>query len=194
MSVVKKASDDELKLVPSDQKQKRKINVLDEDTYIKKLENIIEKSFFPDLERLKIQQAYQEALKTNNYDALNNLYERYNKLVNTTPVKSSEDTLKADIPYANEEPPVIDLERPTNVKITESLDSFLSKNTSEDNVSFEALIEDAEIKQRTKIHQAWLFEKEKHHLKVIFKNRKKNLIQLNLEIRRIANARWAKVQ
>ncbi|RNA43613.1 DGCR14 -like protein, partial [Brachionus plicatilis] len=170
MSMVKKSSDDDLKLVSYDQKSKRSVNVLDEDTYIKKLDSIIEKSFFPDLERLKIQQAYQEALKANNYDALNDLYERYNKhvassepKVNSTPRKS--DGSATDLPYANEEPPVIDLEQPANGKITESLDTFLANNTSEDNISFEALIEDAEKKQRTKIHQAWLFEKEKQHLK-----------------------------
>lgn len=173
MSVVKKSSDDELKLMACDQKPKRKINVLDEDTYIKRLENIIEKSFYPDLERLKIQQAYQEAVKSNNFDALNDLYQRYNKLVassenniDKTPKQSSKESLRNDLPYANEEPPVIELNQPTNGIITESLDSFLAKNTSEDNISFEALIEDAEQKKRTKIHQAWLFEKEKQHLKV----------------------------
>lgn len=51
----------------------------------------------------------------------------------------------------------------TNDGTEESLDEFLSKNTSEDNVSFEMLMKDAEKKQRAKTHQAWLFEKEEFH-------------------------------
>lgn len=51
----------------------------------------------------------------------------------------------------------------TNDAADESLDEFLSKNTSEDNVSFEMLMKDAEKKQRAKTHQAWLFEKEEFH-------------------------------
>lgn len=45
----------------------------------------------------------------------------------------------------------------------ESLDEFLAKNTSEDNVSFEMLIGDAEKKQKARMHQSWLHEKEKLH-------------------------------
>lgn len=46
---------------------------------------------------------------------------------------------------------------------TETLDEFLAKNTSEDNVSFDMLMKEAEKKQRAKTHQAWLFEKEQFH-------------------------------
>jgi hypothetical protein len=42
-----------------------------------------------------------------------------------------------------------------------SLDRFLSQNTSEDNLSFETIMHEAEKKERTKVHQSWLFEKEK---------------------------------
>jgi len=72
---------------------------------------------------------------------------------------------KDDVPYANDEL------RPMSFKQTGesddptelSLDEFLAKNTSEDNVSFEMLIKDAEKKQRAKTHQAWLYEKEQLH-------------------------------
>lgn len=69
-----------------------------------------------------------------------------------------------NLPYANEEFPSMsmkDLEKKENTE--ESLDEFLAKNTSEDNVSFEMLMKEAEKKQRAKTHQAWLFEKEELH-------------------------------
>jgi protein DGCR14 len=44
-----------------------------------------------------------------------------------------------------------------------SLDEFLAKNTSEDNVSFEMLIEEAEKKKKARQHQCWLYEKEQLH-------------------------------
>jgi hypothetical protein len=45
------------------------------------LETIIEKSFFPDLERLKVQKSYYDAVKNNNFDALRELYSKYNNLL-----------------------------------------------------------------------------------------------------------------
>ncbi|CAF0814245.1 unnamed protein product [Brachionus calyciflorus] len=177
MSLVTKTSDDQLKLElkKDEPKPKRKVNVLDEETYIKKLETIIEKSFFPDLERLKIQQAYHEALKTNDFNTLRDLYEKYNKLLSSSSksVKSTPSSTPAyfdtpakkssEEPYANEEPPEISTENTKEQTVIESLDKFLAKNTSEDNISFENLIEESDKKQKTKIHQAWLFEKEKLH-------------------------------
>ena len=40
---------------------KRNIKVLDEDEYVQKVEKIIEKDFFPELDRLKAQSEYIEA-------------------------------------------------------------------------------------------------------------------------------------
>ena len=60
---------------------RRKVNVLDEETYITKLESIIEKCFFPDLEKIKVQQAYSEAVKNNDFDTLRELYSKYNHLL-----------------------------------------------------------------------------------------------------------------
>jgi hypothetical protein len=60
----------------------------------------------------------------------------------------------------NPEPPRAS-EQKRSEKRVESLDAFLAKNTSEDNVSFEAIIRESEKKENTKLHQAWLYEKEK---------------------------------
>jgi hypothetical protein len=37
------------------------------------------------------------------------------------------------------------------------LDQYLSINTSEDNVSFEHIMDETQKKERTKVHQAWLY-------------------------------------
>jgi hypothetical protein len=40
------------------------------------------------------------------------------------------------------------------------LDQYLAINTSEDNVSFEQIMEESEKRERTKVHQAWLYEQQ----------------------------------
>jgi hypothetical protein len=40
------------------------------------------------------------------------------------------------------------------------LDQYLSINTSEDNLSFEQIMEETQKKERTKLHQAWLYEQQ----------------------------------
>jgi hypothetical protein len=40
------------------------------------------------------------------------------------------------------------------------LDQYLSVNTSEDNISFEQIMEETQKKERTKVHQAWLYEQQ----------------------------------
>ena len=40
---------------------------------------------------------------------------------------------------------------------------FLAQNTSEDNVSFDAIMQESKREEKKKVHQSWLFEKEKLH-------------------------------
>jgi hypothetical protein len=40
------------------------------------------------------------------------------------------------------------------------LDQYLSINTSEDNISFEQVMEETQKKERSKVHQAWLYEQQ----------------------------------
>ncbi len=128
------------------------------------------------MERLKLQQQYQEALKNNDYGTLQQLYYKYNRLNSTTSKRtsSSVETPKLFDPikksskkkedeeseeYANKEPP-------QSAENEISLDKFLAKNTSEDNFSFEVIMDEHEKKQQAKSHQAWLHEKELLHLTV----------------------------
>lgn len=61
--------------------------------------------------------------------------------------------------FINPEPPRA--QSPDAGKKVPSLDSFLAKNTSEDNVSFETILRESEKKESAKLHQVWLHEKEK---------------------------------
>ena len=40
------------------------------------------------------------------------------------------------------------------------LDQYLSINTSEDNLSFEQIMDESEKKERAKVHQAWLYQQQ----------------------------------
>ena len=173
--------------------QKKPVKVLDEDTFIEKLEKIIEKDFFPDLEKHKIQQAYHEAVKANDFNKIKDLHAKYASLVakqsghttgtplhnqtpkyfdgNSTPsfIQAKKTGKKGETPYANAEPPhnlnemSNEHELKANSEESMSLDKFLSQNTSEDNVSFDVLMSESKREERKKVHQSWLFEKEKFH-------------------------------
>jgi len=181
-------------------RQNKPVKVLDEETFIEKLEKIIEKDFFPDLERLKIKQAYYEALQANDYTKIRELHFRYNNLLaknnksdNSTPLlhgnamtpkyfdggttptfvqakgsEKSKPKSSKETPYSNDEPPLYSSETSLNsdsMAASEeiSLDKFLAQNTSEDNVSFDVLMQDSKREEKKKVHQSWLFEKEQLH-------------------------------
>lgn len=40
------------------------------------------------------------------------------------------------------------------------LDQYLALTTSEDNISFEKIMEETEKKERTKLHRAWMYEQQ----------------------------------
>ena len=114
------------------------------------------------------------------------MYSRYNSILNKsskragqpqTPAlfdstpgyvqpKKAKEAKPAETPYANEEPPDGSDENDDSREDKEehvSLDTFLAKNTSEDNVSFDIIINEAEKKEKSKLHNCWLYEKEKFH-------------------------------
>ena len=57
--------------------RKRRIKVLDEDDYVEKVEEIIERDFFPELEKLKAQNEYIEARERKDYVTMSRLQEKY---------------------------------------------------------------------------------------------------------------------
>ena len=161
-----------------------KQEILDEDTYIKSIENIIERDFFPEVTKLKAQNEYLDAVNMQDVDKLRALSSQYNIL--HTPVGAppptpasferpstgkhwesiDDDGIQASAtPGGNFDQTKEDvLNQQDNKEQTEnttSLDKFFAKNTSEDNASFEIIMENA--LQKNKEKHAWLYEKEKEH-------------------------------
>jgi len=158
--------------------RKRRIKVLDEDDYVEKVEEIIERDFFPELEKLKAQNDYIEARERKDYVTMNRLQEKYSGFRPATGRLQSPATFETpeDLPREN------DPRRPdtnndtiddTNTgegdvgnagvfseeKEKLTLDKFLANHTSEDNESFIEIQEENDKKHRIK--NAWMYKDEK---------------------------------
>jgi len=168
--------------------RKRKVKVLDEDDYVDKVEKIIEKDFFPELEKLKAQNEYIEAKEKNDVVTMNRLQEKYSGIRPGTGRLDSPATFETPMDLHSRE---TDPKRGDGLNKThpefetplsgggregiapslagsengdkgENLDSFLSRHTSEDNESFHEIQAEAEKKHRIKM--AWMYKDERVHL------------------------------
>uniref|UniRef100_A0A672P529 Ess-2 splicing factor homolog n=1 Tax=Sinocyclocheilus grahami TaxID=75366 RepID=A0A672P529_SINGR len=144
--------------------------ILDEDDYIEGLEKIIQRDFFPDVSKLQAQNDYLEAEENGDMERMREIAIKYGSLMakytpRTYVTKSAVFTegiwglfgiLKiyatCGLCYVSGK----DAEK--TEKDLPSLDRFLAKNTSEDNASFEQIMELAEDKD--KLRHAWLYEAE----------------------------------
>lgn len=151
--------------IPTAPVRRSKIKVLDEDAYIEKMGKIIQRDFFPNLEKLKAQNEYIDALEHNDTKKMRQLFEKYSfGRPNTdrlpspatfeTPVRKDEedDETASIVSVKSEAKSFFEEEK----KI--GLDDFLANNTSEDNASFEDILAENEKKHRLKY--AWLYKKE----------------------------------
>ncbi|XP_015113525.1 splicing factor ESS-2 homolog [Diachasma alloeum] len=145
--------------------KKFKAKILDEDAYVERMGKIIERDFFPDLEKLKAQNDYLEALEQNDVKKMRELYEKYSSGRPATERVSSPATFET--PLREEPGDVSDRESvitksgsalETGIRDKIGLDGFLSTHTSEDNASFEEMMEEAEKRQRIKY--SWLYDVE----------------------------------
>ncbi|XP_078047700.1 splicing factor ESS-2 homolog [Augochlora pura] len=150
--------------------------ILDEDTYVRKMGEIIQRDFFPHLDKLQAQNQYLDALEQNDVKRMRELYEKYSSGRPTTerpaspatfetPMNKteSEDEQLKSLKTPKEVPTVDNTKEKENEKDKEEcksgLDVYLSSHTSEDNASFEEMMVEAE--RRLKLKFAWLYEAEK---------------------------------
>ncbi|XP_044738528.1 splicing factor ESS-2 homolog isoform X2 [Chrysoperla carnea] len=165
--------------VPKVPARKTTTKILDEESYIEEMGKIIERDFFPDLEKLKAQNDYLDALERNDRDKLREIFAKYSegRLPHTEPRLASpatfetpanlhnEPTLTPDISKRTSTTPPRedDLESNSDIKKSKiSLDSYLATHTSEDNKSFTEIMEETEQKHRIKY--SYLYNEETKNL------------------------------
>ncbi|XP_030624753.1 splicing factor ESS-2 homolog [Chanos chanos] len=162
---------------PLEEKKKLNRKILDEEEYIESLEKIIQRDFFPDVTKLQAQREYLEAEENGDLERMREIAIKYGSTVTRS-------TPRASVPYvtpASFETPEGRPASPSStvsgfragIKTSEdgakdsetkeekelpSLDRFLAKNTSEDNASFEQIMDLA--KDKEKLKHAWLYEAE----------------------------------
>ena len=144
-------------------KKKRKAKVLEEDEYVEKVEKIIERDFFPELDKLKAQSDYIDAAERKDTTQMQRLRERFstNRINRLESPAGFEDHGEFSRKNPEETPKSFqtdpDDERDKELKGV-SLDQFLSKHTSEDNESFHDLME--EQREEFERTHSWMFKKE----------------------------------
>lgn len=148
----------------------RRPKVLDEETYIERMGKIIQRDFFPHLEKLRAQNDYLDALEQNNAEKMRELYAKYSSGRPATERAASPATFETPLRETNADlgSASSNLSTKSN-KESESgkeskdddhtgLDVYLTNHTSEDNVSFEEIM--VETEKRRRIKYAWLYEAE----------------------------------
>ncbi|CAG7819770.1 unnamed protein product [Allacma fusca] len=175
--------------IPDAPGEKKKRIVLEEDKYAEELEKIVERDFFPDLEKLKAQNAYLSAMENNDYHMLRELYSKYSlgrktprlNLVTTETPSTFETPI--DIPRptpdsnAESSPTHLPMETPADDAVSTSsktskssaknmsLNHYLDTYTSEDNQSFRDIMEESDRKHKLKY--AWLYDAEIQHKETV---------------------------
>lgn len=154
-------------------RKRRPKKVLTEETYLNRIADIVERDFFPDLEKLHAQNDFLDAMELNDIPKLREIYAKYS---NSTPYigdtcEASPATFEtpehvtslAEAGAADPECSVRSQSSTCSRKSRfaekcQSLNEFLASHTSEDNQSFEDIIE--HTKKQHRIKYPWLYQGE----------------------------------
>ncbi|XP_057331420.1 splicing factor ESS-2 homolog [Microplitis mediator] len=156
---------------PARRSKKFRPTTLDEDTYIEKMGEIIERDFFPHLEKLKAQNDYLHAIEQNDAKKMRELYTKYSSgrpvterlsspATFETPLREDINNLTKNNRDCNNSSVTGENTIDDDKKKLMGLDSYLSSYTSEDNASFEEMMEEADKRQRIKY--SWLYKMEEN--------------------------------
>lgn len=161
-------------------RRRKKVKVLAEEDYVDRVEAIIERDYFPELEKLHAQADYIDAKERNDTVTMMRLQEKYSgckpvatRLASPATFETPQDLPReADPrrPGGTNEPDETPDNKDGNEKVSppeekkkkQSLDDFLANHTSEDNMSFDDIQEEAAKKHRIK--NAWMYKDEAIHL------------------------------
>ena len=154
---------------PPTKRQKRPAKVLDEDVYSDALSHIIARDFFPGLLETEAQQEYMEALDSNNNDWIREAGRKLTQVMTPLPEgqrragrgtsftprrqATMDETPRGHVGDTPARTPVNDHfapEQQPEVDVNMSLGAFQAKYTSEDNESFNALLDKQNEKRAAK--------------------------------------------
>lgn len=182
--------------------RKRKVKVLDEDEFVEKVEKIIERDFFPELEKLKAHNDYIDAKAKGDFATMNRLQAKYSgcrpgtgdstfgtgpggrRMTSPATFETPEEPRRENDPRRPESSGASisgatgggnDATNKESEEEKDNLDKFLANHTSEDNESFYDLQRETEIKHRIK--NAWMYKDEK----LFLENKAKEMILPSIE-------------
>ncbi|XP_055844887.1 splicing factor ESS-2 homolog [Episyrphus balteatus] len=152
---------------PTIPKKRNKPKILTEEKYIEELSKIIQRDFFPDLDKLRAQNDYLDALEKNDHVKMQEIRSKYSgkqfseRSRSMTPATFETPQINptGSSPTHHRPPSVSDTPKstqsssssePRSLSTSHTLDSFLQAYTSEDNYSFQEIIETADEKLREK--------------------------------------------